>query len=240
MTNLSRVLLFTVCGVLLLIATPAVAQVRIVAHSDAPVFTGVGVDLETLGRLRFSTSVGFLPGGYVAMANKVLVPAFESQGYTTDVAGLVRSSIDRTKVWRTTAGWRPFKDAGFVFGVGYTLIDVGGEATVADLLPGTSGVSAITIDGRQPSFAVSATAHLLHAELGWTWDLPANLWLRTGVGMGLTVKANTVVAAQFTIDHPIAREAIPKYEAVVEQDLHDGLRHYAHPPHVTLALGWSL
>ena len=222
----------------LLFAAPASAQVRLVAHTDVPVFHGFGVDAELPGRLRFATSLGRLPAGYVGLANALLVPVFKGDGYDSSVAELVQHTIKRSNVWRTTLGWRPLKRSGFVFGLGYTLAGMGGDATEADILSGASGVPAPSVGGRAPEFAMSATVQMLHAEVGWTWDLPWSLWLRTGIGMGATIKANTSVEAQFDADHPAVEPGLRKFETTLQNYLHDTLTSYVHPPHVSLAIGW--
>ena len=234
----TRVLPLLACLVILLLPQFATAQVRLVAHTDVPVFTGIGLDAELPGRVRLSTSLGRLPGGYVSLANAVLRPAFKSDGYTPEVADLVQASIKRSNVWRTTLGRRPFKRSGFVFGAGYTLAGLGGEAAGPELLSAASGVATPSGEGRAMEFDTSATIQLLHAELGWTWDLPSSLWLRTGVGMGMTIKANTKVKAQFAPDHPAYKAALQKFETATEEYLHDTLKSYVHPPHVSVAYGW--
>lgn len=215
----------------------AEAQVRIVAQTDVPVFYGFGVDAELPGRFRLATSLGRLPAGYVGLANSAIVPVFKSEGYSPEAAQLVQATIQRSNVWRTTVGWRPLQRKGFVFGAGYTLAGLGGDATGAELISGASGVAAPQSDA-SPEFQVSATVQLLHAEVAWTWDLPANLWLKTGVGMGMTIKANTEVEVESMPEHPTLRAQTKKFQRAVEVYLHETLTSYVHPPHISVALGW--
>lgn len=215
-------------------------ELRAVAQTDAPLFVGAGLQAEGPLRLRLSTSVGLLPGGYLAAVNGVLVPLLADSGYGEPQAELVEVALNNALVSRTTLGWRPFEDQGFHFGLGYTFIGLGGGASAGELIEGVTGAE-LPESQRNEGYMFDARAamHQVHAEVGWEWRPIANLYARAGLGFGLTVGAFSDIEAQDPPTRPAAAAALDAFEAAGDAYLEDLFVSYVHIPYVSLSLGWA-
>lgn len=229
-----RVLILSIVFISALAAQADAHEFRVVAHSDLPVFVGAGVDYEGPYRIRLATSVGIIPKAYVQASNALLVPIFESRGYGEPQADLIESALQNSLVWRTTVGWRPLSDYGFIFGAGYTFMGLGGAATGAQIIAGTTGIQAPAGTGNS-NFDVAASVHLLHVEAGWQWELGDYVWLRTGIGWGFSIASATTVDAQTS-----RNRGISAFETLTENYIDDLFTSYVHPPQITFAIGWQL
>jgi hypothetical protein len=217
-------------------------EVRAVLHTDFPVLVGAGADVELPYRLRTATSMGWMPPGYLEASNGVLVPMFEDQGYGEAQADLVESALDNALVWRTTIGWRPFDKLGFVFGAGYTLAALGGQATAAQIIEGATGQEVPETDQEGSGaldFDLGATVHQVHVDVGWQWSIAKGLWIKTGIGWGFTVASSSSVEARYQPRRPAGQRALDAFEREGEAYLDDTITSYVHPPHIGLAIGWS-
>ena len=225
-----------------LAAPPATAPGRFEPwHLDVGVQTSVPadvagrIDVEMPARLQFTTSLGVLPGPYVDVINGVAVAA---GGYDDDTASLIRSSLQRSMVWRTRLGWRPLKKRGFTFGVGYGLLALGGEAR------GSEVVSALT--GAEPpearpgsgstDYDIDPVVHAIDVEIGWRFlFLRDRLVLRTAIGYLGTLASSTTLQPGFEPARPGVEAG---FRAASEAELDDLIESYFHAPLVTVSLGW--
>ncbi len=215
-------------------------EIRAVGQTDAPLFVGAGLQFEGPLRLRLSTSVGLLPDGYLSTVNGVLVPVLTDSGYGEPQAELVEAALNNALVSRTTLGWRPFEDSGFHFGLGYTFIGLGGNASTGELLKGVTGMEVPDNDRTEEYlFDARAAIHQVHAEVGWEWRPIANLYARAGLGFGLTVGAVSDIEAQEPPPRPAAAAALDALERAGDAYLEDLLVSYIHVPYLSLSVGWA-
>jgi hypothetical protein len=106
-------------------------QIAPTVGTDAPLDVEAGVLVEAPFRLRLSTAIGVMPSPYATG----IVDVLEGVGaINTPVGNLIESSLDSSLVWRTMAGYRPFRRHGFYAMAGYALVALGGGATQAAAL----------------------------------------------------------------------------------------------------------
>jgi hypothetical protein len=216
-------------------------EVRPELATSAPIDIGAGVLIEGGPRLRAATQLGFLPNPYLDGINAA-IGMFEPS-WTEEEKQLVETALKGSLVWRTEAGWRYARKLGLYTHAVYTFAGLGGQATTEELIEGLTGeqIPDDTRFGQSGGREYEATAaiHLLGAEIGWDQRVWKRLHVRAAVGWNFTVASNTTIGPAF---EPAA-VAAPAYEAVGEAaaDYLDSLfQGYAHPPSVTLAVGWSL
>jgi hypothetical protein len=203
------------------------------AHSDLPLSVGGRVGLEFPGRFRIASSMGFLPGGYINTINSIMV---NTGSYTQSTADLIHSTLKSSLVWRIHGGFRPFENYGFHVEAGYGLIALGGGASAAEIISGTTG--ATLSDGGAASgktFTVNSTLHMLDIELGWEWFWN-QVYFRASVGGAFTVASSTSVTANYKATFPRITEA---FAVSTETYLNDIYSRYVHTPTVSFTVGYS-
>ena len=62
--------------------------------------------------------------------------------YTEPTADLIKAAIQSSMVLDADVGWRPFAKRGFTFGVGWSLVALGGDASTAEIITGVTGIEA--------------------------------------------------------------------------------------------------
>lgn len=221
-------------------ASPLPVEVRPEILTTAPVDIGIGVLVEAGPRLRLATQIGLMPGPYEDGINGAIgwfVPE-----WTEEEQALVEAVVDGSLVWRTEAGWRFVPKLGLYAHGAYTFARLGGEATPAELVEAWTA-TALPDDPRLPvterSYEASAALHLLGAEIGWDQRLWRSLHLRAGVGWSFTVASHTEIGPAFD-PGPLAARAYDAAGTAAASYLDDTFQGYAHPPTVTLALGWAI
>ncbi|HEU4405357.1 MAG TPA: hypothetical protein VFS43_08725 [Polyangiaceae bacterium] len=180
--------------------------------TDVPVQVGARVGLEAPGRIRVSTSLGFLPAPYVDAINGVLVGV---GAYGRDEADLVSNTLSSSLVWRTHVGIRPFADAGFYADAGYGLVALGGGGTAAEIIAGLTGRDPPPNAGQLPISARS-TLHMLDVELGWRFPIGAHFAAWTALGGAFTLGSSTSLSPEATGN--------ARVDAAVKQIADDGAR----------------
>ncbi|MBI4700951.1 MAG: hypothetical protein HY744_07285 [Deltaproteobacteria bacterium] len=214
--------------------------VHLGAEAATNVATDVGVrlSLEVPLRLRFSTSVGVLPGPYVDLINAVVVAA---GGYDESTAELVRGALSKSLVWRTQVGWRFHPDWGFYLDAGYALAALGGGVTGQDVLVLATGKPAPQEAGQKLdklSFSVGSRLHLLVAEAGYEWLLWDRLVIRAAAGFAGTVAAKTKAEAQFSTGRAKIDALITEFGNYGAAYLDDIYTSYVYTPTITVAAGY--
>lgn len=205
------------------------------ALTDFPIQVGGRVSLETPYGLRASTSLGFLPGGYVDVINAVVVAA---GGYDQDTADVVAGAISNSLVWRTHLGWRPFRGYGFYFELGYALIALGGDVSTEDLIVVATGIDPpANPSGDSREYDVASTLHMFDIELGWELIFWRHFIVRVALGVGITVAAATEIEPRFD-PHPLAERGVETLSREGEDYLDDTYTTYVHPPAITVSLGY--
>lgn len=196
-----------------------------------PTDVGGRLDLETPGRVLISTSVGYLPPAYFNAINKTVEAL---GGYDQDTADLIDALAQGGWVWRSHLGWRPFKNAGFFFQVGYGRLVLNGNLKDSEALANAIGDS--RIESRDISATATATLHQLDGQLGWRWLLAERLFIRAAVGGFWTFSASSTITTRSTAaDRPYALILSRQGEAYLNQTF----KSYAHSPTVSLALGYQ-
>jgi hypothetical protein len=218
-------------------ALAAPPTVRPEVTTTAPLAVGAGVLVEAGPRLRVATQIGVLPGPYVDGITTA-IGALEPS-WTPEASALVEAALGPSAIWRTEAGWRPLPKLG-LYGHGtYALAGLGGSATAAEIVEAALG-SPLPVQGlgRELEFDARATLHLLGVEVGWDQRLWRGLHLRAGLGWAFTVAASADIAAPDEVRR-LGQRAVAEAEAEAGAWLGEVLRSYAHPPTVTVAVGWA-
>ncbi len=207
---------------------------RLEAVTDFPVSAGIGGLVESPGRLRVSTSLGYLPPVYLNAVNSIAV---ELDAYSENIADLIETAFDNSLVWRTQVGWRPWENKGFYFGGGFTLIGLGGGVTAGELLTGLTDVEppeGLDITGR--GYDVSTLVSTVDIEVGWEFALAEHWTLRTALGTALAVASNSNVEPNFEPRLPRLQQALTNQ---VGAELDDTYEQYIKAPLITLAVGYE-
>jgi hypothetical protein len=225
----------------LLVALPARAQsespspwhLQIEALTEVPMDIGGRVVVEGPLRLRFSTSVGVMPGPYVDVINDFVVAL---GGYNQQTAALIESSLSSSVVWRTHLGWRPFPRAGLVFDVGYGLVALGGGVNAAEAIAAADSKTA-TSAPTAANYNVSSTLQMIDADLGWEWKLFGDrMVIEAGLGFSATLAASTSATPETTTAHGTkVRDAFGDAAAKYLDGLYTS---YVYVPVATVAAGY--
>lgn len=203
------------------------------ANTDFPLSVGGRLAAEIPGRLRLSTSLGYLPPLYLRSINAL---AEEVGAYDENISTLIDRWLSRSLVWRTHLGWRPFAGAGFYVEGGYGLVVLGGGVSAEEVLLSLTGISPpVGETVLERSYDVRTTLHMASVELGWQWQLAERWLVRTGVGGVFTLGSNTRVDPQF---EPAVPAVTNLFTRLAEDYLDDTYRSYVHLPLVSFSLGY--
>ena len=201
--------------------------------TDLPVEIGGRVGVEMPYGLRASTSVGYMPAGYVKLINAILTSA---HAYNDATADLIQATIQKSLVWRTHVGWR-LPGHGFYVDLGYGLVGLGGGATGEELIAAVTGQKRASEESGEHPYDVASALHMIDGEVGWIWDLPYHLTVRTALGVAATLKARAKVEAAFE-PRPLFQKGVDAFEAYAEDYLVTTFETYVITPVFTVALGY--
>lgn len=200
--------------------------------TNAPVDIGGRLSLETPFRLRLSTGLGIVPGGYLGLINN----AVEATGaYDELVAGLVNTGFDRGRVWRTQLGIRPFKNSGFYIDGGYARVSLAGSLFGSDV---SSLANSIEIEGQNvgdAGYDLRSTIDMWLVEIGGQWTVADHLLVGFGVGVMGTVRARSRAIPNFEAGQQVAVETISQ---TAVDDFDGQLEKYGYVPTLTLRIGY--
>lgn len=202
------------------------------AGTDLPLAVNGHAALEGPLRTRLTTSLGVLPGAYVDALNRAVV---ESGGYDEDTGRAVKAALERSLVWRTHVGLRPWR--GLYVEGGYGLVTLGGSATGSEVLEIVTGEPLPDVEGGNRPFTVDATVHMVDVEVGYAFRLPGRLQLRLAVGGAFTFASHVEIEADYP---PAAPALVERFERLAEDELREDLRRYGHVPVVSVSLGYRL
>ena len=217
----------------------------VLAGTRFPLSIGVQAQAEGPGRLQAGLGLGLLPGFYVDTINEV---AMALDAYDQPTADVIRSTIQSSLLCDVDLGWRPFRRAGFLFGVGYSLATLGGSATAQDILAAASGLeppdASISIgpvgfgtDDAILEYDASATLHMLRVDLAWRWPLGQRYVLKIGLGGAFTLAARSHIEPAYD---PLVPSLLDAFTSESEAWLDDTLEAYVHSPTLTLQFGSRL
>jgi hypothetical protein len=205
------------------------------AQTTVPVDIAGRIDLETPKRLQLTTSLGVLPSSYVDVINAAVQAA---GGYDEATARLIRSSLQRSLVWRSRVGWRPRDKGRFFFGVGYGLVALGGEAQGSDVVAALTGAEPPEArPGTETTeYDINTVVHMIDLEIGWRFlFLKDRLVLRTAIGYIGSLAATTRLDPSFEADRPPLEVA---FRESSEAELDALIERYFHAPVLSVTLGW--
>lgn len=228
----------------LLLTSALAAPVQVIAGTKAPLSIGAKARVELPGRVQLGGGIGYLPGGYVDILNGTAM-AFDA--YEQSTADLIKAAIQSSAVFDADLGWRPFPESGFTFGLGYSLVALGGDASTAELIAGVTGIEAPEsgTDGDGPlagragsaddqSYDITAAVHLLRPEVGWQIDLGDRWMVDVGLGGAFTLNSGVIVKAENESAAPALQEA---FEAGTSEWLEDTIEQYVHSPTISVGFG---
>lgn len=227
----------------LLLTSALAAPVHVVVGTKAPISLGGKARVELPGRVQVGGGVGYLPGGYVDVINGTAM-AFDA--YTEPTADLIKAAIGSSVVLDADVGWRPFERRGFTFGVGYSLVALGGDASTAEIITGVTGIDAPDpgeaggpLGRRTPlddyAYDITATLHLIRPELGWQFGFGERWLLDVGLGGAFTLGSRVTVTPDFDPVAPELQEAFTSETAIW---LEETIEQYVHSP--TLSVGFGM
>lgn len=199
------------------------------ALTEAPIQIGVKAIVEAPRRIRFGTSVGYLPGAYVDVINGLLT---STEVYTDETAELIEVALKNSLLWKTHVGWRPVADLGSYVELSYTLMGLGGGVSDEDAVTGGTELDAPPLRGDGAKFNIDSATHMAGVEAGYVWELDSGVTLRAGMGMSITLSANFEVEAT---GGEAGKEAI---ETGAKDYLDSVFERWVHPPYVALAAGY--
>ncbi len=235
----SRVLLFLsilwVCFVLPSAGQASDLHLDFEFGTDMPISVGTTVSLELPYDLRFSSSLGYLPDGYVKLINSV-VESFPDT-YDEATGDLIEETLQDALIWRTHVGW--YIASGWYIDAGYGLATLGGgtstEALISALIPDAS-----TSGNGTTIFDVGSTLHMFDAELGWKHVFQKRFTFRAALGLAATVAASATVSAQSSPEGARRQRWLEQFESRTEQYLVDTYTNYVITPVFTLSVGYRL
>lgn len=203
-------------------------------RTEFPLMLGGRVGLEMPLRLRASTSLGVLPGGYVDLADALLRGL---GAYDDDTGDLITSSFADTLVWNVRVGWRPFPERGFYFELGYQLVALGGTVTNAELMERVT--NEVPEDPRRSAreYVMDSTLHMLSAEIGWEWILGGYWIVRVAGGMASTVGSSTKMGYRYV---STGRQLHDDFTADAEDFLDSLYPKVVHVPFIAVGVGLRL
>jgi len=207
--------------------------------TELPLQLGAELTVDAPGPLRLRGGLGYLPNGYMQVANQMLVGAFDN--YTEADAALVESTIGNSLLWQLGGGFVTGDNQGFFLLAGYTAATFAGTAASGDLIErSTEREIPQRIKNRYADreFQISSTLHQVDLEIGVEWKFD-HLSLRSGIGWSWTFAANTTVDAQFGQDDDRTRQTLDEIESDVETHLDDTYRRHIHPPYLSAGVGVS-
>jgi hypothetical protein len=227
-----------------LLPTPALGDdddaldwhLRAEGQTDFPIDLGGRFTLEAPYRLRVGGSVGFLPGPYVDLINQI---AIGFGGYDDATADLIRQSLTSSLVWRIHAGWRPFRDYGFYFELGYGQAVLGGGVAGRELVLQVRGKKYAAQVRPDQTFSLKSTLHQLDAEVGWEWLVLEHFSFRVAIGLASTLGASTTMKSNLkalTVPEADATKKVTSETAAYLDSLYTS---YFFVPSITAAIGYQ-
>ncbi len=208
--------------------------VDVVVMTDFPLDVGVRVVAEGPGRLRLSSSAGWMPPAYLGAINAVATGA---GWYDETTADLISVALDNALVFREHLGWRPFPSLGASVEAGVGIAALGGAPTVAGLLGAATGREFPVDQGATP-YELSATVVMIDVVLGWEGVIADHLVIRGDVGGAFTVGANVNAERVGEARFALGESLLEQVEVESELYLEETIRRYVHSPTLSLAVGW--
>ncbi|MFN3201380.1 MAG: hypothetical protein ACE366_23465 [Bradymonadia bacterium] len=203
--------------------------------NDVPVQIGLRATLTTPNRIRFGTSIGYMPGAYVDLINNT---AEALDWYGEPTALLIETIISDSLISRTHVGWQPWADKGFYFEAGYAFVGVSSGGTVtAQELATAAEIETPNIGNSDRGFEASATLHMVDLEVGWMWSAWDALWLRAALGGAFTVSSSATVERNFSSG---PAQAWDTFEQASEDYLVDIFGSYGHTVVLSMAVGYQV
>ena len=215
--------------------------------TDFPVSVGVRGSLEHRpSRLHVNTGLGLMPGPYVDGINAFVIAV---NGYDRETADLIKATLSDSLVWHLSTGWRPAKDAGFYFDLGYRFVGFGGGLAASAVVSKAIGIPLPSGDkyGDFNAYDVSTSVHMGMAEVGWLWSIGERWTLRGGLGATAAFRTKAVVDLDEDQEGYWESKAVSAlsffdwlydFQGTAEDFLEDTLDKHMRSPVLTLAVGY--
>jgi hypothetical protein len=213
--------------------------------TEVPLAIDIGVRAELPKGLRVRLGAGYLPAGYVRLANALVTAAWPTY-YDEETANLVESALRSSLLLRARVDWRPSERRGFVFGAGVSLASLGGDATTAEVMEGLTGVSARDGEAEeQQDITIDTRTVFLDVGIGWEFApfkeaSPLHpLRIRPTLGWAFSVWSRSDLEPAWAVP-PEDQQRIDRLEAASEVYLDDVMTTYVHPPLFGVQVGWQI
>jgi hypothetical protein len=213
-------------------AVPLLGNLEV--YTSFPTDVGLRGTLEGPGRVRITGSAGLLPRPYLGLINDT---ATSAGWYTEEDATLIDAALREAVVLRAHLGWRPFRDLGFQFELGYGRIGLGGGLTGAEVIEAYTGYDLEDVMGKGYELTAAADMHRLDLSVGWEHVIARHFLIRWDVGGSWTFDAKAKVERDFDAFWPLD-DLIDDATDDVEDDLEATLERSVHTPIVALGVGW--
>ena len=200
------------------------------AATDFPIFWGGRAEFEMPGRLRLGGSLGVIPEPYADLAQTVMteVGGFEDPA----INQIFHAALERSLVARGFLSWSPFEKRGLYLSAGYSLIQLGGDLSSAEILE-----QALDFQGQDPvngTVSMTSTLHGVHGELGYRF-YAGPMIVRLSAGFTGTVASESSIELRADGLPEEAERLAREGEALVD----DVLTQYAMVPQVGVGLGYD-
>lgn len=213
--------------------------------TELPLAIDIGLRAELPLGLRFRLGAGYLPAGYVRLANGFATAAWPTY-YDEETANLVENALQSSVLVRARVDWRPLERSGFVFGAGVSFASLGGDATTAEVMEGLTGITARDgAAGEQKDITIDTRTVFVDVGIGWEFapfkeDSPLRaVRIRPTIGWGFAVWSRSDLEPDWAVA-PEDQQRIDRLEAASELYLDDIITTYVHPPLIGVQVGWQI
>lgn len=182
--------------------------------TDAGIDLAAGLQVETPFRLRLTSTVGWMPGGYAWFFKKYIEGVYD---VPDPVGNVVEDLVTGALVVRANVGCRLLPHRGLFAAAGYTLQAASKNGLLASALEEATGRELPGGNAPRRLFDTTTHAQMFDFQIGWQWPLPHAFSLQATVGFILVVSTTTTLEPDFVPDDPAAvAEFINRAEDLLE------------------------
>lgn len=197
-----------------------------------PLSVGPELAIELPGRVLAQVHMGWMP----ELFSQTLTDTLEDAGvYDREIGDLVDGAVQGARIWRLSAGWRPFPKAGLEVTVGYAHVALDGATNSDEVIPLVPEDVADEIAaevGNDVDVDLDSSIHHFTVGVGWRWLIADHLVIRANVGYLQAFASSSRLDIQGRPD--LTELAAPTVESV----LHDHYMRYVKIPVVGLGVGY--
>jgi hypothetical protein len=197
--------------------------------TSVPVSIGGKISVFSPARIGIRVGAGFVPSGYVSLANNISL-AFGA--YNDATADLIRAAAANALYVSTQAVYRFGLRSGFEIALGYSYLSGSGRSATVTLIEAATGRSFPSAPGTSEAELHSST-HNLNFDVGYRWSI-RDRW-QLGVAVGLVKPFASSSGANIETLGPIANKVI---DQAVDEYLSDMYRSYVYIPTVSVSVAY--